>query len=183
MSENSSRDSLLTFFSRESLLALMRQGASFLLVGGVGVVIDIVVFNALRSTVLSPSLVHSGPLIAKVISSTLAIIASWIGNRLWTFRDQRRTDAVRQGIEYAVVSIAGLLIAVGCLWVSHYLLGLTSILDDNVATNVVGLALGTAFRFALYRFWVFSPRRAAAAAARADASRELEYAEKSSVAS
>jgi putative flippase GtrA len=57
------------------------------------------------------------------------------------------------------VSLAGAGIALGCLWVSHYALGLTSVLDDNIATNVVGLALGTGFRFALYRWWVYSARR------------------------
>lgn len=161
-------DSFRAFFSRQSLAALFRQGTTFLLVGGVGVVIDIVVFNALRTTVLTPSVVHGGPVIAKLISSTLAIIVSWIGNRLWTFREQRRTDVVAQALEYAAVSIAGLLIAIGCLWISHYVLGFTSVIADNFATNVVGLALGTAFRFALYRFWVFSPKRAATAVARAD---------------
>ena len=46
-------------------------------------------------------------------------------------------------------------IAVGCLYVSHYVLGFTSLLADNVATNGVGLVLGTAFRFTFYRLWVF----------------------------
>ena len=41
----------------------------------------------------------------------------------------------------------------------HYLLGFTSLLADNISSNVIGLALGTAFRFSLYRLWVFSPRR------------------------
>ena len=145
--------------SRESRAALGRQLLSFGLVGGVGLVVDIVVFNALRTTVLDPHLVHSGPVIAKVISTSLAIVVNWIGNRLWTFRSQRRTDVVREGIEFGVVSAAGMLIALGCLWISHYLLGYTSIIADNLATNVVGLALGTAFRFALYRWWVFSARR------------------------
>jgi putative flippase GtrA len=66
---------------------------------------------------------------------------------------------VREGIEFAVVSLIGAGIALGCLWISHYGLGYTSVLDDNLATNVVGLALGTSFRFALYRFWVFSRDR------------------------
>ena len=46
-------------------------------------------------------------------------------------------------------------IALACLWISHYVLGFASPLADNIATNVIGLALGTAFRFTLYRFWVF----------------------------
>jgi putative flippase GtrA len=57
------------------------------------------------------------------------------------------------------VSIGGMLIGLACLWVSHYLLGFTSLLADNVATNVLGLALGTAFRFTLYKWWVFAPHR------------------------
>jgi len=145
--------------SREAKVAFLRELVTFGLVGGVGLVVDIVVFNALRTTMLSPDFVHEGPLWAKVISTTLAIGCNWIGNRFWTYRDRRRSDVVREGIEFAVVSGAGMLIALGCLWVSHYLLGYTSLLADNIATNVVGLALGTAFRFALYRWWVFGASR------------------------
>jgi putative flippase GtrA len=142
---------------------LLRQGLSFLAVGGVGFVIDLGVFNLLRATVLA-----SDPILAKVISTTLAIAVNWVGNRYWTFRSERRrgtrAQVVREGIEFALVSAAGSLIALGCLWVSHYGFGFTSLLDDNIATNVVGLALGTAFRFVLYRVWVFSSRRAVVSA-------------------
>jgi hypothetical protein len=51
-------------------------------------------------------------------------------------------------------------IALACLWISHHALGFTSLLADNIATNVVGLALGTAFRFLLYRYWVYGHHRA-----------------------
>jgi hypothetical protein len=40
--------------------------------------------------------------------------------------------------------------------VSHYALGFTSPLGDNIAANVVGLGLATAFRFWSYRRWVFT---------------------------
>ena len=46
-------------------------------------------------------------------------------------------------------------IALGCLWFSHYALGLTSALVDNISANVIGLGLGTLFRFWSYRKWVF----------------------------
>ena len=144
---------------RERRQDVLRELVQFALVGGVGLVIDVVVFNALRTSVLTPASVHGGPIIAKTISTSLAIAANWIGNRLWTFRTHRRHDITREGIEFAVVSIAGMLIAVACLWVSHYALGLTSLLADNVSSNVVGLVLGAAFRFSLYRWWVFAPPR------------------------
>jgi putative flippase GtrA len=117
--------------------------------------VDVLVFTALRTTLLTPEEFHGAPLVAKIISTTLAIACNWVGNRLWTYRDRRRSDVLREGIEYAAVSVAGLLIALGCLWISHYVLGHTSVLADNVATNGVGLLLGTAFRFALYRWWIY----------------------------
>ena len=38
-------------------------------------------------------------------------------------------------------------------------LGFTSLLADNISANVVGLVLGTAFRFLMYRYWVFGSTR------------------------
>ena len=147
---------------------LFGQVVRFIAVGAAGLLVDVVVFNVLRLTVFSPHVVSSGPLLAKVVSVTAAIGTNWIGNRNWTFRETRRTDVVREGLEFAVVSIAGSLVAVLCLAVSHYALHLTSPLADNISANVIGLLLGTIVRFAGYRAWVFSARRTAAAAARAN---------------
>lgn len=139
--------------------ALVTQFSRFGVVGLVGLAIDVGVFNLLRLTVLSPDDLHEGPVIAKVISTSLAIVANWLGNRYWTFGRERRPHWVREAVEFGLVSIGGMLIALGCLWVSHYALGFTSVVADNVSTNVVGLALGTAFRFTFYRLWVFGSHR------------------------
>ncbi|GHD79291.1 putative flippase GtrA [Salinibacterium amurskyense] len=148
---------------------LLGQFLRFGVVGLGGLVIDVAVFNLLRLTILSPDVLHEGPVIAKVISTTLAIGANWIGNRRWTFATTGRTGATREGVEFAIVSVAGMGIGLLCLWVSHYVLGFTSLLADNIATNVVGLGLGAIFRFALYRWWVFSPSRSVLAAEQAAA--------------
>ncbi|MBX9717479.1 MAG: GtrA family protein [Microbacteriaceae bacterium] len=139
---------------------LLPQLARFGTVGLVGLIVDVALFNLLRVTVLAPELIAEGPIIAKVISTSVAIAINWLGSRYWTFRLERRRPAAREAAEFAVVSIGGLLIAVACLVVSRYVLGFTSLLADNIATNVAGLALGSAFRFVLYRAWVFHPRRA-----------------------
>ena len=39
------------------------------------------------------------------------------------------------------------------------MLGFTSLLADNISSNVIGLGLGTLFRFTFYRMWVFAPHR------------------------
>ena len=134
---------------------LLTQLTRFGLVGLIGLVIDVSVFNLLRVTVLSPEAMHEGPVIAKVISTSLAIVANWMGNRHWTFARERRGHLAREGAEFFLVSFGGMLIGLFCLWMSHYVLGYQSLLADNISSNVVGLALGTAFRFWGYRVWVF----------------------------
>ena len=138
---------------------LMNQLARFGVVGLIGFVVDVGMFNLLRATVLEPSVIHEGPFIAKVISTSLAIAANYFGNRYWTFSATKREQVVREGVEFVIVSIGGMLITLACLWISHYALGFTSVLADNIAGNVIGLGLGTVFRFAFYKSWVFHPNR------------------------
>lgn len=127
--------------------------------GGIGFVIDVGLFNLLRTGAFGDDHFFQGAIGAKIVSTSVAIVFNWVGNRYWTFREHRRHDLVREFAEYAVVAIGGLLIGLLCLWVSHHLLGFTSLLADNISANVVGLALGTAFRFLLYRFWVWGHHR------------------------
>ncbi|MBM7504132.1 GtrA family protein [Agromyces aurantiacus] len=131
----------------------------FGVVGLIGFVIDIALFNALRVGLLGEGTWAQSAIGAKTISTSVAIVFNWLGNRYWTFRRHRRRHALREFAEYAIVSLGGMAIALLCLWISHHLLGLTSLLADNISTNVIGLALGTAFRFLLYRYWVFGQHR------------------------
>lgn len=137
---------------------LITYAVKFGVVGLIGFVIDIALFNALRLGVFGDSWVSTA-IGAKTISTSVAIVFNWIGNRYWTFRQHRRSNYLREFGEYVVVSLGGMAIALGCLWISHHVLGLNSLLADNIATNVIGLGLGTLFRFFLYRFWVFGHHR------------------------
>lgn len=95
-------------------------------------------------------------MVAKVISVSLAVIFSWVVNRLWTFRDKRSNAKTREFTMFVLVNLGGMLIALACLWISRYGLGLRSQVADNISANVVGLLLGTAFRYVMYRYVVFS---------------------------
>lgn len=139
---------------------LLAYALKFGVVGLIGLVIDVTLFNMLRLGVFGDDNWAQSAIGAKTISTSVAIIFNWLGNRYWTFRKHRRRNYVREFAEYVIVSIGGMAIALGCLWVSHHLLGYTSLVADNISTNVVGLALGTAFRFVLYRYWVFGHHRA-----------------------
>jgi putative flippase GtrA len=138
---------------------LISQFAKFGAIGAIGYVVNVALFNLLRSTVFEPSHVHGGELWAEVCATLVAIIVNWIGNRYWTFRKEARRHPLSEAVEFFAVSLVGLGIQTGCLWISHYALGYTSQLADNISANVIGLALGTVFRFALYRLWVFNPSR------------------------
>lgn len=146
--------------SRQS--SLLPQLIKFGAVGAVGFVVNLAVFNGLMLTLLAG--VPHASLYATAIATVVAIGTNWVGNRYWAFSDQRQQSTAREGVEFFVVSLAGMAIPLGCVWVSHYLLGFESLLADNIANNVVGLALGMLFRFAFYRWWVFSPDRAGRAA-------------------
>jgi len=43
-----------------------------------------------------------------------------------------------------------------CVGISHYWLGFTSVLADNVAKNLVGVGFASVFRFWAYRRFVFT---------------------------
>lgn len=137
-------------------LHLRSELIAFGVVGLLGYVTDVGVFNLLRYAG-DPGLLEHKPLTAKIVSVALAMLVTYLGNRHWTWQDRPRDGRHREVTLFVVFSVAGLAIAVGCLGISHYLLGLTSPLADNVSANVVGLVLGTTFRFWAYRTYVFRP--------------------------
>ena len=124
--------------------------AKFGVVGAANFALDVGLFNLLRLTVLS----HR-PITAAVLSTTTAATSSYFMNRHWTWRHRARTGMQRELPLFLVLSGVGLVISAGCLAVSHYVLGFTSLLADNIAKNVVGLVLGMAWRFWSFKRWVF----------------------------
>ena len=135
-----------------------REALKFGVVGLVAYVVDVYLYNVLRLGwwPAGAAPMPNKPVLAKVISVFVATVVAWLGNRYWTFRRRRRSSMRREFVLFVVMNIGGLLIAAGCIWVSHYVLGFTSALADNVSGNVVGLALGTLFRFWAYRTFVFT---------------------------
>jgi putative flippase GtrA len=138
---------------------VMRYALKFGVVGLVGYFIDLGISNLLWSGALGYGW-YETPLGGKFISVAVATLATWFGNRYWTFREHRRKNFLLELLEFSIIAVIGLGISLACLYVSHYLLGFTSLLADNISGNVIGLVLATAFRFLLYRFWVFAPTRA-----------------------
>ncbi|GAB4099061.1 GtrA family protein [Sinomonas halotolerans] len=128
-----------------------REVAKFGTVGGIAFVIDSAVFIWLLNGPL-----HSGEVWAKSIATVVASIFSWVANRYWTFRHRKQANALREAVMFAIMNGIGLLIAAGCVGFTKYILGMTDKVSIFVAGSIVGLVLGTIFRFFAYRFWVFN---------------------------
>jgi putative flippase GtrA len=143
---------------RSLLDIVYREMLKFGAVGAVAYVVDLYVYNLLRTGVwpLHEAPLAGKPLLSKVVSVAAATVVAWLGNRYWTFRHRRRATARREFALFATMNVGGLAISLGCLWFSHYVLDLTTPLADNISGNVVGLGLGTLFRFWAYRTLVFT---------------------------
>ena len=131
---------------------LVRELMKFGVVGGVAFVVDVGLFNLLLH-------LTDKPLTSKAVSTIVATTVSYAGNRHWTFRRRGRSSVRREYLLFFLLNGVGLAIALTCLAISHYLLDFTSRVSDNIAANVIGLGLGTAFRFWSYRRWVFPELR------------------------
>ncbi len=135
---------------------LSGQAVRFLVVGGLATVVDVGLFNVLHYAL------GVGPLSSKVLSTVAGGAVAFLGNRQWSFGDQTGRSVRRQAGLFVLVSLAALGLGLVPLAVARYGLGLTSPLALNVAANVVGLAVATAFRFWGCRRWVFPPAEAPA---------------------
>lgn len=144
------------------LRGLLHELAKFGVVGAVAFVIDVSIFTLLRD-------LDVGPLSAKTLATAVAATFAYFGNRHWSFRHRAYSGLRREYLVFIVITVIGLAIQLSVLGISHYVLGFTSILADNIAANGVGMIFGTTFRFFAYKRWVFlSPERAAARAVVAD---------------
>jgi putative flippase GtrA len=126
---------------------LIHEGAKFGVVGGIGFLV-----TDGGTNLLQPAL--HGWLKANVIATLAATIVTYLGSRYWTFRHRRRAGIGRETVLFLVLNGTGLGIQLACLGVTNYGLGLTDKLASNIAL-LLGIGLGTLFRFWSYRKWVW----------------------------
>jgi len=135
---------------RKHVAELARFGS----VGAVAYVVNAGLFNLLQ---FGPGhLLGNKTLTAKAIAVVAATLVAWIGNRHWTFSNSRREERGRELIAFSVVNAIGLLIEVGSLAFGVYVLNMTSPLAKNISGNIVGVGLGTIFRYFAYKRHVFT---------------------------
>ena len=130
----------------------------FAIVGATTFIIDSAVFYTLKLTVLEPK-----PVTAKIIAGIVAVIASYILNREWSFRDRGGRERHHEALMFFAFSGVGVLLSMLPLYFSSYVLQLrvpdVSLTVENIAdfisAYVIGNRLQMAFRFWAFRRWVF----------------------------
>jgi putative flippase GtrA len=130
----------------------------FAIVGATTFVIDSAVFFTLKLTVLEPK-----PVTAKIIAGIVAVIASYVLNREWSFRDRGGRERHHEALMFFAFSGVGVLLSMAPLWFSSYVLMLrvpevtltVENISDFVAAYIVGNLLQMGFRFWAFRRWVF----------------------------
>jgi putative flippase GtrA len=132
---------------------LIHEFAKFAVIGAAGVFITNAVYDLLYLHL------GLGPVTSTTIATIVATIASYLGNRYWSFRDRQRTGVMREIAVFAVLNGIGLLIQDAAVAFNYYGLGLGhDKLAGFIALNA-GIVLATLFRFWSYRrfVWVAPP--------------------------
>jgi putative flippase GtrA len=143
----------------KQIFHLRHEIAKFGSVGVVAYVVGVGGFNLLVH--IKGALLASKPITASVLSGILSVLVAYVGNRFWTWKDRPKNKVQREIALFFVINLIGLAISSGCLAISRYAIGLHSPLSDNISANVIGVGIGTLFRFWSYRRWVFPSQKVA----------------------
>ena len=151
---SSLKSSALLDHLRGSWRILVKEVAAFGMVGAVGFVIDLALFNLFFD---------SGQIVAKTISTTVATGVTYVGNRNLSFSHRARSKLGREAGFFFLINLIALLAALVVIGIFSYPLHFKHhVLVMNVV-NLFTIGLGTIFRFWAYKRFVFlHPDRVAA---------------------
>ncbi|WP_137988993.1 GtrA family protein [Streptomyces vilmorinianum] len=133
---------------RVRLDRLTREFAKFGAVGGLGLLVDLGVFNLVRHLTDVPVVR------ASIFATVVAIGFNYLGFRYFTYRDRDKSSRTKELTLFLLFSAAGLVIQNGILYAATYGFGWDTPLQSNFF-KFFGIGVATLFRFWSYRTWVF----------------------------
>ncbi|WP_059079863.1 GtrA family protein [Streptomyces scabiei] len=152
---------------RRRIDLLVREVVKFGAVGGVGLLVNLAVFNLVRHTT------ELQVVRASVIATVVAIACNYVGFRYFTYRDRDKSGRTKEMSLFLLFSAVGLVIENGVLYTATYGFDWDSPLQSNVF-KFLGIGVATLFRFWSYRTWVFRALPAREAVASAESFLEAE---------
>jgi putative flippase GtrA len=131
---------------RGSWRILLKEVTAFGVVGAVGFVIDVGLFNVFF---------NHGQIVAKCISTFAATTVTYFGNRYFSFSHRARTGIGRETSIFLGINVITLLFSLAVIGFFEYPLHLKHHLLAMNIVNIATIALGTVFRFWSYKRFVF----------------------------
>jgi putative flippase GtrA len=95
-----------------------------------------------------------GKFTSVTVATVVATVGSFLGNRYWSFRDRQGAGTRSETIMFFILNAVGLLIQYGCIGLVTDVMGLPGRFWYSVA-NLIGIGIGTLFRFWSYRKWIW----------------------------
>lgn len=126
----------------EGKISILTRLAKFMVVGGTGVLVNSVVLFLLYQVATLPLVP------ASITAVETAIVNNFVWNNLWTF--QERSFSLGRFASFNVVSLGGLMISTGTLYMLNEWAGVYYLL-----ANLIGIALATSWNFGLSFIWTW----------------------------
>lgn len=118
----------------------------FAAVGVINTVIDYALFNALYY------LLDAALLVAHVTGASVAVVASFLLNRNWTFADTKHhTDWRGQLLRHILTAGSAVAISSVAIWLAYFVL-------PAYLAKLAAVGVSFAWNFTLSRLWVFRAR-------------------------
>jgi putative flippase GtrA len=128
---------------------LFHEIARFGIVGGSALVVNFILFQ------IYTSIKANDVLIASIVASVFSTIVAYLGNRYWTYRERDCNGRSREVVLFFASNGVAMVIQVGCLALTHYVIGWNTALGDFFGNYVLGMSVGMVFRFWAYRTLIF----------------------------
>jgi putative flippase GtrA len=139
---------------RGSWRILVKEITAFGLVGAVGFMVDLGLFNLFFG---------DGQIVAKTISTTVATCVTYVGNRYLSFSHRARSKLRREAGFFFLINLIALLGSLVVIGIFSYPLHFKHHLLVMNLVNLFTIGMGTVFRFWAYKRFVFlHPDRVAA---------------------
>lgn len=132
---------------RPRIVLVALEAAKFAVVGGSGVLVNFLVFNLLLHGL------EQRAMPATVLASCVAMATNYLGFRFFAYRD-RDSRTPRQIALFFAFSGMGVAMESGLFYLGYHGLGMSGPVGVN-AVKALSIVLASAFRFLVYRTWVF----------------------------
>lgn len=129
----------------------------FMVSGGLSTLSSFVVFNFLAHGLYltSDPWLKAHAIAAFILANLVGMVVSYRLSRNWTFRHRPPVHADGGRTAFFLINLVTLPLAVGTLWFSRHVLGLSDPFSDNLFGTVIGALIGQIARFYLFRKYVF----------------------------